>query len=230
MRRAPVLKGYIDKQLRAAAERKHKKALMSIKSDIVRTRPPPVPRLVVYEKHQARDRNLQIHNEKEKIRAITAIEQKNAYERMMRSSKRNNVPDDFYKNHYMFTSRGRNPKKSLEDVERLVLAGVSQQGSRKHSTKSFPASSRNCPDVGPNACEYNEREYAQDLRAEDPNLYEREDVNRVVEGGDFDNAEEEPGMNAPEHYSIGSPVKATINIQGEEMEGRIGNAATDDFE
>ena len=76
MYRAPkVVNRLIDQQMREIANKKHQDALRKMKPSIDNKRPPPVPRLVVYEKHQTRDRNYQIIDEAMKIRTIQEIEQ-----------------------------------------------------------------------------------------------------------------------------------------------------------
>lgn len=222
MRRIPVLNGYIDKQMRAAAERKHKKALMNIKTDIVRTKPPPVPRLVVYEKHQARDRTIQLQTENEKIKAITAIEQKNLYERMMRSSKRNGVSEDFALNQYMFTSRGGAPKRALRDIDRLINSKTSPRTLRKSQVNTAPYASR---DFSLNNARFNKTSGNIDVKIENkeeqdkqyvPDMSENEDSKRIIDKDGLYIEDENHDTRAPECYNFGSPIKATLDIQTED--------------
>ena len=84
MYRAPrVVNRIIDQQMREIADKKHQEALRKMKPQIDTKRPPPVPRLVVYEKHQTRDRAYQIIDETMKIRTIQEIERQR---QSMRSS------------------------------------------------------------------------------------------------------------------------------------------------
>ena len=87
MYRAPrVANRIIDQQMREIADKKHQEALRKMKPQIDTKRPPPVPRLIVYEKHQTRDRNYQMIDEAMKIRTIQEIEQQNQTLRASRTS------------------------------------------------------------------------------------------------------------------------------------------------
>ena len=92
MYRAPrVVNRLIDQQMREIADKKHQEALRKMKPQIDTKRPPPVPRLVVYEKHQTRDRAYQIIDETMKIREIQEIERQRQSMRSS-SSKRTSRP------------------------------------------------------------------------------------------------------------------------------------------
>lgn len=91
MYRAPrVVCNIVDRQMREAADKKHREALKKMKPKVDVSKPPPVPRLVVYEKHQTRDRLIQMELESENIRTIQEIERENMRTRQSIRERRTN--------------------------------------------------------------------------------------------------------------------------------------------
>lgn len=123
----------IDQQMREIADKKHQEALRKVKPQIDTKRPPPVPRLVVYEKHQTRDRNYQIIDEAMKIRTIQEIEEQKEEMRMMRSnsSRRSTRPRLIdWQTELPRQSRTANARRSLP-IQRPVQISIQQPPSQK---------------------------------------------------------------------------------------------------